>query len=203
MPNRVKSGLGLVFALVLGAGLMLLAIRVVPSMVALSHESESRNTQVIESVTKEQEVVLLSLGIQGIAERSGRSSFLGFDVPGSERAAFMQYTFNAKVGLNGEDVRIVETGEGAYRVTIPTFIFIGHDDVTFRLVAEDNGVLSFVTPEVDTVEMVNSILDDEAQDKYVDSNLDTLKEQAETFYGGIIHGIDPEAKVVYDFVGGR
>ena len=115
----------------------------------------------------------------------------------------MQYTFNAKVGLNGEDVRIVETGEGAYRVTIPTFIFIGHDDVTFRLVAEDNGVLSFVTPEVDTVEMVNSILDDEAQDKYVDSNLETLKEQAETFYGGIIHGIDPEAQVVYDFVGGR
>ena len=203
MPNRVKSGLGLVFALVLGAGLMLLAIRVVPSMVALSHESESRNTQVIESVTKEQEVVLLSLGIQGIAERSGRSSFLGFDIPGSERAAFMQYTFNAKVGLNGEDVRTIETGEGAYRVTIPTFIFIGHDDVTFRLVAEDNGVLSFVTPEVDTVEMVNSILDDEAQDKYVDSNLDTLKEQAETFYGGIIHGIDPEAQVAYDFVGGR
>lgn len=78
---------------------------------------------------------------------------------------------------------------------------MGHDDQTFELVAEDNGALSWVTPEIDSVEMVNKILDDTAQAEYIASNAETLQEQAASFYRGIVTGIDPELTVEFAYAG--
>ncbi len=161
--------------------------------------SESRDTQIINSVTREQQVVLLSLGIQGISEKTENSTIFGIDVPGSTRASFVQYSFSAKLGINGADVHVVSSGEDSYRLIIPEFVFIGHDDESFRLVAEDNGALSWVTPRIDAVEVVNSILDDEGREQYTQDNLDILEDQAETFYSGIISSIDPAASVTFEF----
>lgn len=170
-----------------------------PKLFALGSESESTDTRVIQAITREEQVVLLSLGIQGISEKTERITFLGVEVPGSERASFVQYSFNAKLGIDGRDVRIVPSGEKKYRMSIPEYIFIGHSNEDFKLVAENNGALSFITPENDPVEMINNILSEDTQAEYIANNEEILREQAVMFYSGIITGIDPEISITYDF----
>jgi hypothetical protein len=167
----------------------------------LDDRSESRSTQVINAVTREEQVVLVSLGIQGIDEETVTSTFFGLDVPLSDRATFLQYNFDAKLGIEGGDVQIEETGVDEFLVSIPDFVFIGHDNETFRLVAEDNGVLSFVTPDNDSAEMITRILNDDTKDQYVESNAEILRDQAESFYSGIISAIDPAISLQFEFSG--
>lgn len=182
-----------------GAVLALGAMKAFPGLSLFGSESETRNTQVVNSITRTEQVVLLSLGMQGISEKNERGKFFGMDVPGSERASFMQYTFNAKLGLEGRDVRVSQTGEKEFLVSIPGFVFIGHDNVQFRLVAENNGALSWVTPEVDTLEMANNVLNDDAKAKYIVSNREILQDQAKVFYTGIINSIDPSIAIRFEF----
>lgn len=52
--------------------------------------SEARNTQIIQSIERQEQVVLLSLGIQGIAEERVSSTVFGRQLPGSGRALFLQ-----------------------------------------------------------------------------------------------------------------
>ena len=193
-----KTIIGVV-GLLMGAGLTLGGMQLLPKAPVLEEQPEDRNTEVINSVTRLEEVALLSLGIQGIAEQNNRSTVFGLDVPGSSRATFIQYNFDAKLGIDGGSVSIEEIGEGGYLISIPAFLFIGHSDESFRLVAENNGVLSWITPETDSVEMINQILSDEAQQEYIDDNRELLMDQAETFYCGIIHGVEPDAKLRFVF----
>lgn len=167
----------------------------------LDDRSESRSTQVINAVTREEQVVLVSLGIQGIDEETVTSTIFGLDVPLSGRATFLQYNFDAKLGIEGGDVQIEETGVDEFLVSIPEFVFIGHDNESFRLVAEDNGVLSFVTPDNDSAEMITRILNDDTKDEYVESNAEILRDQAESFYSGIIRAIDPAISLQFEFSG--
>lgn len=185
--------------LLVGALLTMGGMHLLPKAPVFEEQPESRNTEVIKSVTRLEEVALLSLGIQGIAEQNNRSTVFGLDVPGSSRATFIQYNFDAKLGIDGGSVSIEEIGEGGYLISIPEFLFIGHSDESFRLVAENNGVLSWITPETDSVEMINQILSDEAQQEYIDDNRELLMDQAETFYSGIIHGVEPDAKLRFVF----
>ncbi|AQP43569.1 hypothetical protein [Tessaracoccus flavus] len=190
---------GLVVLLVLAlAAAAFFAYQAAPTLPFLK-DVVDRDSRTVASLSREEQVVLLSLGIQGIAERNEKSSVFGFDVPGSGRATFLQYEFNAKLGLEGKDVTIEPTGEDSFRITIPEFVFIGHDNPNFRLAAEDNGVLSWITPEADTVDMINNILDSEAQQEYIDSNEDILRDQAEVFYTSIIESVDPDVTLTFDF----
>jgi len=183
-----------------GALLALGATSVFPSLSLFDTASETRDTQIINSVTRKEQVVLLSLGIQGISEKNQRGSFpFGIDVPGSERASFVQYGFNAKLGIEGKDVKFVQTGKTDLLVSIPKFIFIGHDKESFKLVAEVNGVLSWVAPKIDTIEMINNILNNDAQKKYIDSNEEILRDQAKVFYTSIITSIDPTIAIRFEF----
>lgn len=164
---------------------------------------ESRNSQIVQAVEREQEVVLLSLGIQGIAEERITSTLFGRAVPGTARTLFLQYNFRAKLGIEGSDVIIEPKGEDTILVSIPAFIVIGHDEVTFRTALEDNGVISWVTPDIDTADVITEILNDDALLEHVDDNEDILKDQARAFYTGIIKAVDPELKVVVEFRGDR
>lgn len=166
---------------------------------AFETESETLNTQVTNAIDRTREVALMSLGIQGIERRTGKSTFFGVDIPGSERALFLQYEFTGKLGIDDEDVTIEKTGEKEYTIHIPEFIFIGFSDPHFEVAVEDNGVLSWATPSIDTTEMTNSILNDEALQKHVDKNVELLTEQAQAFYGGIIAGIDPAIELKFEF----
>lgn len=83
-------------------------------------------------MTRQECVVLLTLGVQGIMEkRTDNTRLFGqefLQVPWSARASFIQYNFSAQLGFDGTDVEIEELGENRYRVSIPEFEFIGHDD---------------------------------------------------------------------------
>ena len=199
MASSAKKLLAALLLIVLGAVLALVGFTAVPNWSYLDSESETSDTRIIQSVSREEQVVLLSLGIQGISEKSEKSTFLGTKVPGSDRASFLQYSFSAKLGVEGRDVRIVQTGDKNFLISVPEFIFIGHDDEKFKLIAENNGALSFITPKNDPVDMINSILSEDAQAKYLESNEEILREQMTLFYSSIITGIDPEVRVKYDF----
>lgn len=190
--------LALLLALVLvGVGIFALV-----RATADQEDYTTRNSQVIQSITREQQVVLLSLGIQGIMERSQDSHLFGLEnlpIPWSERASFIQYEFTAKLGHDGAEVQIDELGENRFRITVPEFEFIGHSDEQFKVAAEDNGVLSWITAPIDPVQMVNDILSDSTKDEYVEKNQDLLQDQAEAFYNGILQGIDPEITAEYVF----
>jgi hypothetical protein len=120
-------------------------------------------------------------------------------IPGSERASFLQYSFNAKLGVEGKDVQIAPKGEKGLLISIPRFIFIGHSNESFQTVVETNGVLSFTTPEIDTAEVITNVLNDGAKSKYIASNDEILRDQAKAFYTGIINAIDPTITVEFEF----
>lgn len=186
---------------VVGAGglFALSAMGGLPSLPLLASKTQTSNTQVIDSIAREEQIVLLSLGIQGISASTGNSTFWGVPIPGSERAQFMQYSFNAKLGVEGRSVDATPIGDKGVRISLPGFIFIGHSNESFQTVVETNGILSFTTPEIDTASVITTILNDEAQQKYIASNREILQDQAKSFYTGIIKGIDPAITIEFEF----
>ncbi|MBU5654237.1 MULTISPECIES: hypothetical protein [Corynebacterium] len=160
---------------------------------------QSTNTQVVNAVERQEQVVLLSLGIQGLAEKSSVGEVFGVRVPWTDRTQFVQYSYKAKLGIEGKDVRVTETGEHAYTVYIPDFIFIGHTDEEFKTAVEDNGVLSWTTQPLDAASTVSDVLSADKKRKDINDNRELLQDQARSFYEGIIRGVDPEAQVTMEF----
>lgn len=206
MKQKAASRLPWIVVAILSLGLAFsLALTFVPRLnafalgLATGTTSRSTDTRSITSLALEEQVVLMSLGVQGIKEQSEALNLFGMKVPGSSRTTFLQYDFSAKVGFTGEEVAITETGENTFNVSIPKFIFIGHDDVAFKLITEDNGVLSMVTPEVDTINMTNEILNDVTEAEYIKKNTEILRHQAETYFTSVIANIDPEVSLTFTF----
>ena len=197
MVKKVLIGLLILVVGLLAGG----AITRAMSVEVLGSARDQRNTQIIEAIQREEQVVLLSLGVQGIAEERVVTTIFGKQLPGSGRVLFLQYSYNAKLGIEGSEVTISQLDENRFQVSIPEFIFIGHDDVQFQTAVEDNGVLSWVTPEIDTAQVISEILDGDAQFQQVVDNRRLLEDQARAFYTGIIEAIDPEVQVVYEFRG--
>jgi hypothetical protein len=144
-------------------------------------------------------VSLLKLVIQGIASEKADRELFGQSIPGTGQAVFMQYNFDAKLGINGEDVTVSKTGENAYLVTIPTFVVIGYDKPTFKVATEDGGILSWVTTDIDKVDMINDVFNEAAQKQYLNDHRDELKDQAQVFYNSLITSIDPLAETTFKF----
>lgn len=162
---------------------------------------KTTNTQTIESINRKEQVVLLSLGIQGLESKTVNGEILGQKVPWSENTKFVQYSFYAKLGIEGRDVKIESTDENEYLVTIPEFIFIGHDSPTFEQFDAKSGILSWLPGNIDATAMVNEILNDDAKDEYLEKNKDILESQAEAFYRGIAASLDPDIKLTFRFAG--
>ncbi|MDK1327073.1 hypothetical protein [Arthrobacter sp. zg-Y1143] len=163
--------------------------------------SNERDSQVVQSVTSIQEVALLSLHIEGLARDERNREILGVAIPASEKTTLIQYKFDAKLGIDGSQVKIEPTGPGSFRVTIPEFIGIGFDDPVFEDALESNNALSWLAPPAVQTRMINNILSDENKQKYISENEAELKDQAKSFYSGIITSIDPEITVAFDFAG--
>jgi hypothetical protein len=161
--------------------------------------SESHDSQVIRAIERTQEVSLLSLSIQGIKDEEQSRKIFGKSIPGTGEKTFLQYNFDAKLGIDGAEVKVTKTGENAYLISVPKFIFIGYDKPTFKVAVEDGGVLSWATPEIDKVEMINDILNDDARQTYIDSNEDLLEEQTKVFYNSLITSIDPAVVTTFEF----
>jgi hypothetical protein len=162
-------------------------------------ESQSHDSQVIHAIERTQEVSLLSLGIQGIKQEKRSAKVWGKSIPGTGETVFLQYNFDAKLGIDGGKVKVTKTGGSAYLISVPEFIFIGYDKPTFKVATEDGGVLSWATPDIDKVEMVNEILNDDARQTYLASNEELLEEQTKTFYDRLITSIDPAVVTTFEF----
>lgn len=204
-PERKRSGggclrtlLAMVVAFVLGV-VALLAVGNMGLFSPFGLFSESHDSQVITAMERTQQVSLVSLGVQGIHEERQEREVFGQSIPGSGESVFLQYNFTAKLGVDGEQVKIRKTGDRAYTLTIPDFMFIGYEEPTFKIAVEDGGVLSWVTPDIDKVEVVNEILNDDARDQYLEDNRDLLEAQTVAFFDTMIHAIDPEITTKYVF----
>ena len=162
-------------------------------------DSSTQDSQVIQAIERTQEVSLMSLGIQGILQKEQSSTVFGQSIPGTGERVLIVYKFTAKLGVDGEQVQVEETGEDAYTVTVPDFTFIGTQEPTFEVPVEDGGILRFVTPDIDQLELVNEILSDDGKQEYIDSNLDLLQDQTRVFYDSLITSGVPDADVTYEF----
>ncbi len=166
-----------------------------------SSSSDERDSQVVQSVTRIQEVALLSLHIEGVARQENNREIFGVAIPESEKTTLIQYEFDAKLGIDGSQVKIEPAGPESFRVTIPEFVGIGFDDPVFEDPLESNNALSWLAPPAVQTRMINNILSEENKQEYISQNEEALKEQAQAFYSGIIASIDPEITVVFEFAG--
>jgi hypothetical protein len=181
------------------ASFVLGAVSVPAFASVFGNNSQSHDVQVIESFERQEEVALVSLGIQGIERGTDAGQVLGVTVPGADRLTLIQYTFQAKLGVDGKRVRIESNGDGTFYVTVPEFSFIGYDQPEFEDPIRQNGALSFLTPEVNEPAMINSILSEDAQQEYLRQYADLLKEQTKSYYTNIATSIDPDAKLKFEF----
>lgn len=162
--------------------------------------SEERDVQVVRSVQGEEQIILLTAGLTDIQEERDSQTFFGlFDIPLSERAAFLRYEFDAKFGIDGKQVEIEPLGDKAYRITIPAFAFLGYDNPDFSIATEANGILSWTTPEIDTLEATEELLTDDAVAEHIDGFRPLLEEQAVSFYTRIVSSIEPDATLTFEF----
>ncbi|MBT2554488.1 hypothetical protein [Arthrobacter sp. ISL-5] len=164
-----------------------------------SSSSLERDSQVVQAVTRVQEVALLSLHIEGVTRHESNGEILGVAIPASEKTTLIQYKFDAKLGVDGSQVKIEPTGPKSFRVAIPQFIGIGFDDPVFEDPLESSNPLSWLTPPAVQTRMINNILSDENKQKYITQNAAALKEQAKVFYSEIIASVDPEITVDFEF----
>lgn len=197
----MKRLFGVLLALVVGVlgGAVVMGLIGRAGLSPFGTSSQGRNTQIVNSIEREEKIVLVSLGIEGLAEEEVASSVLGRNVPGTGRAVFLQYSYRAMLGIDGGNVTIEETGENQFRVKVAEFIFIGHSDEQFRTVVDDRGLLSFVTPEIDTAALITEVLSEQAKAQHIQDNQDLLEDQARAFYEGIIHGVAPEVTIEFSF----
>lgn len=166
-----------------------------------SSSSSERDSQVVQAVTRVQEVSLLSLHIEGIDRFESNREIFGVAVPMSEKTTMLQYAFDAKLGIDGSKVKIEPIGPKSFRVTMPQFTGIGFDNPNFKDPVESNNTLSWLAEPAVQTRMVNNILSDENKQKYIAQNGDALKDQAKVFYSGIIKSVDPEVTVDFEFAG--
>jgi hypothetical protein len=164
-----------------------------------SNSSSERDSQVVRSVTRVQEVALLSLHIEGVTRTESNGEILGVAIPASEKTTLIQYKFNAKLGVDGSQVKIEPTGSKSFRVTIPQFVGIGFDNPVFEDALESNNALGWLTPPAVQTRMVNNILSDENKQEYISQNEEALKDQAKVFYSGIVASVDPEVTLDFEF----
>ena len=166
-----------------------------------SSSSNERDSQVVQAVTRVQEVALLTLHIEGVSRHESNGEIFGVAVPASEKTTLVQYKFNAKLGIDGSQVKIEPTGPESFRVTIPEFVGIGFDDPKFEDPLESNNALSWLTPPTVQARMINNILSDENKQKYITQNEAALKDQAIVFYSRIIASVDPKVTIDFEFAG--
>lgn len=202
-PKPVKETPGWAKMLLVLFVLVLLAVAVFAGVTVgkILGATESRDTQVIRSITREEQVVLVTAGIADVQEErgDGLDVFGLFTLPGSERAMFLRYEFDAKFGIEGRDVSIDQIRENAYLISIPDFVYLGYDNPDVSLAKEENGVLSWTTPEIDKFAVVEKVLTAEAVDSHIDGFRPVLEEQARAFYTRIITAIDPDITVEFEF----
>jgi hypothetical protein len=198
MMKAISTWIKLVLALLVVAVVALLIINF-SGLSIFGTSTKTNETQTITYLEKNKEIALVTLGIADIIDETNSKTIAGKKIPGSDKHTYIKASFEAKLGIDGKDVVITEIGEKEYEISIPRFIFIGYDDPKFEHVTNDNGVLSFITEDVDQMEMLNKMLDKEHQDEYISKYTDLLRESAEEFYNNLLPGFDKDVKLTFKY----
>jgi hypothetical protein len=122
--------------------------------------TETNETQTITFFEKNKEIALVTLGISDIYEKENSATVFKKKLPGSKKQVYIRGSFDAKLGIDGKNVVVTETGEKEYTINIPEFIFIGYNNVKFEVAVEKNGIISFATDDIDQAAMVSEVLKD-------------------------------------------
>lgn len=165
-----------------------------------SQWAQSTDEKVVHSLTLPNEVILLRLGIQGITEEQSGAEILGQQIPGTTHHHLLQYSFQASLGVNGKDVNISQVSEKKYRIDVPKFVFLGQSDIQLKTIVDNDGVLSFLSTDVDPLQVATRVLNTDAKNEYITQNIDILKRQTQDYYSGIVRAIDPEIELDFTFV---
>lgn len=165
----------------------------------VSVEVETSRTEVIKSIERHEEIVLLSAATQGLHTVEKDAKIWKWDLPRSKRTNILQYSFTSKLGIDGRDVDIREIGDDHYRIIIPEFEVIGYVEPQFQTVLRDGQALSFVTEDVDTAEIITEILNDVKWKEHVDANRDLMQQQARAFYSNIVYAVDDDVQLQFEF----
>lgn len=207
--KKFAAGLAIVLVAVLAgfAGAFAFGMDRIAGLVpTVSTSEESSHSVSVSSVLPRGEVALLSLRTNDIHTEkratqigAAEESFFSFTLPGSEKAIIKQYSYDAKLGIDGSKVEITPNGENSYTVTIPEFIVIGTADFTSKTLDEDNGVLGFFTEDIDTDAMITDAQSEGAKERLIDGNEQILADQAEFFYTNLIRAVEPEAALDFEF----
>jgi len=197
--SKVAARVLIVFVVFLAAIVGFTTLKNAGLLSPLGIKSETSDSQVVQSIKRTEEVSLLALGIQGITSEERCSTAFGKCVPGTSDKVFLQYTFTGKLGFDGAGVEVTEAGPGSYTISVPAFEFIGYSEPKFEVAVTDDGVLSFVTEDIDQAGMITKILGEEAQQKHLDDNEELLREQTKVFYDNIILSVAPDAKITYEY----
>ena len=82
-----------------------------------SGATETRDTQVIRSITREEQVILVTAGITDVIEEpaTGSTSSGCSSCPGASAPCSSATSSTRKFGIEGKDVKIAKTGDNAYR----------------------------------------------------------------------------------------
>lgn len=144
-----------------------------------SPESRMSDSQIVQSVQRQEKVALVALAIHGIAREDTDGKIMGVTVAAGDRTTLLQYAFTAQLGIDGEKLDGTSTDpEGnPFLVTIPDCIFIRYDDPHFEDPIQSNGALSFLTEEIEVTRMIHDILDDENQQAYIEQHAAVLRSQ--------------------------
>ena len=198
LSRHAARALALVLAFLVALGIFSV-IRSQGWLSPLGIGSSSSDSQVVQALERTQEVSLLGLGIQGIKEENRDREVFGKSIPGTAERLFVQYSFKAKLGLDGSEVKVTTAAPGRYLITVPEFTFLGYDKLKFEVAVEDNDVLSWVTPDIDQMQMATKILNGEARRQYIVDNDDLLREQTKVFYDSLVKSVDPDAVTEFRF----
>ncbi|MDU1537973.1 hypothetical protein V7F95_10840 [Cutibacterium avidum] len=205
-PRRKAKGFGvrgallfLLIGLLLGGGVIIWGSHQswpgFGDIVGTSEKTTDR--RVVTSMELKGDVVLLSMRMEGLLQKDQASTLGGHEIWGTTKTQFIQYGYDAQLGVDGQAVRIKREDPTHVKVTVPPFKFIGHSNEEFKKAAEDNGALSFVTADIDTANAITEVLNPATEQQHIKKNDKALKAQCEKFYRGIAEGIDPNIKVEF------
>lgn len=108
---------------------------------AVPSDERDSNARILDALTTNEQIVLTSVAAESISESTEYSTFNDYEIFGTGRTVYLQFTFTAQLGFDGMGVVAEEAGPGEYVVTVPEFAVIDHDDLEVQALAENNGVL--------------------------------------------------------------
>ena len=180
--------------------LIVLAVVIIGGIAFLgdNDSSSSSSIKVVETVEEIGEIATLQLSIVDVLDEQKATPFLGLvDLPGSTRKTLIKIEYDAKLGIDGTEVTITPKGKDAYEIRIPSFIFIGYDNLGEQFAIEQNGILSWTNPAIDKDELARKIFTAEHKQVLLKKYEEPLKTSTELFFIQLIKAIDPSAKVSF------